>query len=221
MVPASVAVAESDHDNAQNDRHFQQSENQLELASFLDAEIIEQRNKHRRGDGNQLSISNAERLADHRLGEERKHRKRLKDSNQPRRNGRNRRRLGDQKPGPGIQKSSQRPVTTTNINILAARLRLHRPQLRIAKHTEEREQPTHDPCQINQLGRPDRLHHLSRDQKDSAPNDGANDNRARMTYPKIAGEFGTGLYGLDVRRHSASGKYKRKPENANAARSRR
>ena len=151
------------------------------------------------------------------VGEERKHRKSLKDSNQPRRNGRDRRRLGDQKPGPGIQKSGQRPVGIANINILAARLRLHRAQFRIGERAEEREQPPHQPSQINQLSRPDRLHHFSRDQKDSAANDGANDNRAGMTYPKIASEFGTGLYGLDVSRHSASGKYKRKSENAEAA----
>src|SRR5580704_11286970 len=145
MAPAPVAIAESNDNDAQNDRHFQQSENQLKLAGFLDPEIIEQRNEHRRGDGNQLSVSNVERLADDVVGEERKDWKALKDSNQPRRDGRNRRRLGDQEPGPGIQKSSQGPIAIANVNILTARLRLHRAQFGIGKRAEEREQPPDQP----------------------------------------------------------------------------
>src|ERR1700678_2770465 len=120
------------------------------------------------------------------MREKREDRESFKDSYQARCYRRNGSWLGDQKPGPGIEKSEQWPVGIANIDILAACLRFHRAQLRISERAEKREQSSDHPRQIDKSSRTDRLHHLGRDQKNSAPDDRSHYHGAGMGKTKIA-----------------------------------
>ena len=99
---------------------------------------------------------------------------------QPGGHTRNRSGLGDQKPGPPIQKAPQRPVSIAHIDILSPGIRTNRAQLRVGERSKERKQTSKNPSQINQARRADRLHHLRRNKKNAAPNNGSRDNRDRM-----------------------------------------
>src|ERR1022692_2459126 len=123
------------------------------------------------------------------LREERKDREGFEDPHQASSYRCNRSRFSDQKPGPRIQKSRQRPVRVTNINVLAARLRLHSAQFGISQRTEKREQPSDHPSEIYKSSRPYRLHHLGWNQKNSAPDDGPDHNGPRMGQPQVARQF--------------------------------
>ncbi len=84
-----------------------------------------------------------------------------------------RRRFGDQEPGPGVKKGSQRPVAIANIDVLASSLWFHGAEFGISDCAKERKQTAHQPGQINKLGGAGSLHHFSRHQKNSAADDGA------------------------------------------------
>jgi hypothetical protein len=58
---------------------------------------------------------------------------------------------------------------------------------------KKRQEPAHDPCQINELGRPDRLHHFGWYEKDSTADDGSDDYRRSVTHSEVAGKFRGGL----------------------------
>jgi hypothetical protein len=124
-------------------------------------------------------------------GEKRKNRKRPQNPHQPRDHRSHRSRLGDHEPGPGIKKSRERPIPIADIHILPARLRLHRAQFRISERPKKRKRPTHHPSQIHKLSRPHRLHHLRRNQKNPAPNNGPHHNGGSVAHPQIAREFRT------------------------------
>ena len=115
------------------------------------------------------------------MGEETQGRKVSQNAHETGGQSRDRSRLRDEKPGPGVKKSSQRAVTVADVNILAAGLRLHGAQFGVGQRSKERKQSAHQPRQVNQLCRPSGLHHLGRNQKNSTADDGADDNRAGMT----------------------------------------
>ena len=118
--------------------------------------------------------------------EEAEDRKGPQDAHEAGGDGRNRGRLGDQEPGPGIEKSRQRTVGIAHVHILAARLRFHGAQFGVGERAEERQHSADQPRQIDQLGRADRLHHFGRNQKDSAADDGAHDHRGSVAHAQIA-----------------------------------
>ena len=126
------------------------------------------------------------------MREKRKDRKSSEDPHQAGRDGRNRSRLGDQKPGPRIEKSRQRPVGVADIHILAPRLRLHSAQFGISERAEKREQPPDHPGEIHKSRRPHRLHHLGGNQKNSAPDDRPHHDGAGMRQPQVARQFRAG-----------------------------
>src|SRR6202022_4995688 len=68
--PASAAVTEPDHHDAENNSDFQESEHQLEVACLLDSDVVEDRNQRGCGDRHELSISNRKRARDDVVGEE-------------------------------------------------------------------------------------------------------------------------------------------------------
>src|ERR1700686_4976925 len=149
-------------------------------------------------------------MTEDRVGEKSKDRECLEDANQASCDSRDRCRFGDEEPSPGIKKSCQRTVAVAHINILAAGLRFHGSQFGVGERAEKREQPSNQPCQIDQLGRTNGLHHFGGNEKNSAADDGADHNRSRVTHTKIASQLGTGFHGLNVSWHAASRKYKRK-----------
>ena len=122
--------------------------------------------------------------------EERKDWKCTENTNQSGRDGRHRSRLRDDEPSPCVKKSAKRPVRIANINIFAARLRLHRAEFRVSKRAEEREQSAHQPSQIHQLGRAHRLHHLSGNQKDSTPDNGSHNHAQAWLTPRSRASSG-------------------------------
>ena len=136
----------------------------------------------------QFTANGARDDVDREKGEDRK---RPKNSHQPRDHGRDRSRFRDDKPGPRVEKSGQRPVAVADVDILAAGLRLHRSQFGISERAEKREQSAHHPCQINQLGRAHGLHHFRGHEKNSAADDRAHDHRGGVAHPQVAGEFRT------------------------------
>ena len=86
--------------------------------------------------------------------------------------------LSDGKPCPGVEKPRQRAISVANVDVFASGLRLHGAQFGIGEGAGKREHPADDPRQIDQPGRADSLHHLGRNQKDAAANDGADDDRS-------------------------------------------
>src|SRR5437868_5366797 len=110
-------------------------------------------------------------------------------ANQSRANTRNGSRLRNQEPGPAIQKSPQRSISVPHVHVLSSGERTNRPQLRVGERSEKREQSSNDPGQINQSSRAHGLHHLSRDQKDTAPNDGPRHNGSSVPDIEPADEF--------------------------------
>ncbi len=102
-----------------------------------------------------------------------------------------RRRFRDYEPCPAVEKTTQRTVSVAHVNVLAASLRLHGTQLSVGKRTKERQQAAHEPCQINQFGRPHSLHHLGGNKKDSAADDRSHHHGGGVAHAKIAGEFRT------------------------------
>ncbi len=97
-----------------------------------------------------------------------------------------------------IEKAGERAVGVADIHVLAAGLRLHGAQFRIGERAKEREHAADHPCQVDQFGRADRLHHFSRNRK-SAADDGSNDDCAGMAHAEIASQFGIGTVSLGRR----------------------
>jgi hypothetical protein len=125
------------------------------------------------------------------VGEKRKDRKRSQNPHQPGGDRGDRRGLGDHKPSPGIEKSAQWTVRVADINVFAARLRLHRAQFGVSERAKKRKQPAHQPRQIYELSRAYRLHHLGGNQKNSAADDCSHHHRRRLADAQSANKFGT------------------------------
>ena len=147
VAPAATSrvarAAEADNYDANDNGDFEQREDELEFSGFLDAEIIQNRNQNRSGDGDELSASDDERISDeigrkHCIIEERKNLKRPENADQSSRDGRNGRGLRDHEPGPGVQESAERPVGVADVNIFSASLRLHGSQFGVGECSEER-----------------------------------------------------------------------------------
>src|SRR5437588_11780403 len=100
--------------------------------------------------------------------------------------GRNRSWFGDHEPCPGIEKSCKRSIAVTDVNIFSPRLRFKRPKLSVGERSKYRENAADNPCQVNQLGRSNRLHHLFRDKKDATADNSPHDNRDRMPQAELA-----------------------------------
>ena len=173
--------AEAHHDNSQDDGNFQQRKHELEFARLFYAEVVEERDQNGGGDGKYLSPVHGERRGEDVGGEKSEDGKRTQNSHQPRDHRRNRSRLGNDKPRPRVEKRGQRSVSVADIDVFAAGLRLHRPELGISERAEKRQYPAHHPRQIYQLGRAHGLHHLGRDKKNSAADDGPDNHRRGVT----------------------------------------
>src|SRR5208282_5222814 len=92
---------------------------------------------------------------------------------------------------PAVEKTTQRTVSVADINVFATGLRLHGAQFSVGKRAKERQQAADEPSQIDQFGGAHGLHHLGRNQKDSAADDGSHHYGGGVTHAKIAGEFRT------------------------------
>ena len=135
----------------------------------------------------------AKRRRDRRLIEERQRAKGAENADEPGRRGRDRCRLGDGEPCPGVEKRGQRPVGVADVDVFAAGLRLHGAKLGVGHGAKHREQAADDPDEIDEACRADRLHHLGGNEKDAAADDGADDDRGRVAGAEIAGESGPRL----------------------------
>src|SRR4051812_24169405 len=99
---------------------------------------------------------------------------------------RDRSRLGDYKPRPGIQKSCKRTIPVAHVNILSTRLRLKRTKLSIGERTEDGEDAADNPCKVNQLSRANCLHHLFWNEKDATTDNCPHDNGDRVAQAERA-----------------------------------
>ena len=61
VLPASSAVAEADHHDAENDGDFQEGEHQLKVARLLDPDVVENRNQGGGRNRHQLSVGDRKR----------------------------------------------------------------------------------------------------------------------------------------------------------------
>ena len=112
--------------------------------------------------------------------------KRPHEAGRDRRNGR---RLGDQERTPAVEESSKRPVGVTNVYIFAARLWFHRAEFGVCQCSEEGQNSAYHPGQIDGVCRAHRLHHFFWDEKYSASDNCADDDRSRMRKLQVASEF--------------------------------
>jgi len=184
-------------------RKLQRVQQKLKFPRPAHSDVVQPRNQQGGSDRHQLPVGNREWMRNRAarepiqrnagVQEEREDRKCFQDPHQPGSDGRNRSRFSDQKPGPGIKKSRQRPVGVANVHILTAGLRLHGAQFGICKRAEKREQPPNHPGEIDKSSRPHRLHHLGWNQKNPAPDDRPNHHRPGMRQPKVACQFWTGM----------------------------
>ena len=173
--------------------------------AFLTPMIVQQRNQNGRGDGDKLSPGYGERGGDDVGREKRKDWKRSQNPHQSGDHGGDRCRLGDHKPSPGIEKAAERAVGIAHIHILSAGLRLHRAKFGISERAKKRQQPAHEPRQIHELGRADRLHHFRGNQKNSAADDGSDDHGGGVADAQVAGKLsGTLVERVSVRPEMAS-----------------
>src|SRR5437762_3012683 len=76
--------------------------------------------------------------------------------------GRNRTRLGDEEPCPGIKKSGKGAVGVTHINIFTACPRLDGAEFRVGQCAGKRQEATYDPDQVDQSGGANVFHHHAR-----------------------------------------------------------
>ena len=192
IVPATRRCREAEQHDDDNHHYLQAGKNELEFSCFFYAQIIQPGNQQGGGNCDQMAVLDLEDAATRELpvrqsviqdfepGESAQH------PYQAGGYGGNGCWLGDQEPGPGVQKSHQPAVGVADVNIFAARLRLHRAQFGVSHGAEKREKATHDPRQINQLGRSYRLHHLGGNQEDAAADDGAHHHRAGMAHAQLA-----------------------------------
>src|SRR5581483_5929348 len=137
------------------------------------------------GDGNQLSVSDRNRRCDDVMGEKGEDSKRPEDADEASGNRSDRGWLGDEKPCPGIEKSSEWAIGVAHVNVLAAGLWFHGAKFGIGERAEERKQSADDPRQINQPGGTDRLHHFGGYQENTAADDGADHDRSGVAYTEI------------------------------------
>jgi len=113
---------------------------------------------------------------------------RLKDSDQASGDGGDGSRFGDQKPGPGVEKSWQRAVSITKVNVLASGLGLHCAQLGIGESAKKRQRAADNPREVDKLGGADGLHHFGRYQKNAAADNRPHHHSARLADTEVAGE---------------------------------
>ena len=186
VLPRSAGGRESDDSHTHNHHHLQHGENQLKLPRALDAYIVQPGNECGGGNGYQLSVGNDKRRAHGCVIQKHERGKCPENSHDSGSDGRHRTGLSDGKPGPRIKESQPWPVGVANVNILAAGLRLHRAQFGVGHRSRHRQHATHKPRQVNQLRRPDRLHHLGRNQEDATANDRAHHDSAGLAYAQLA-----------------------------------
>ena len=134
--------------------------------------------------------------------EECEHRKRSEDAHESHRESCDGSRLGDGEPRPRVEEARQRAVSIANVNVFAASLRLHGAELGIGDGARQRQYAADDPGEIDQPSRANGLHHLGRDQEDTAADDGADHDRAGMAYAQVTRKSGCWL--CLVRRHCKS-----------------
>src|SRR5436309_6004166 len=97
--------------------------------------------------------------------------------------------------------------TITDVNVLASRLRLHGAQLGIGECAKKRKQTANEPRKVNKFGGSHGLHHLRRNEKNAASNDGADHDGSCMAQAKITGQLRTGFGRLWFGGHGRSEKY--------------
>src|SRR5581483_1593231 len=104
--------------------------------------------------------------------------------------GGNRSRLRDDEPSPRVQKSGERTIGIADIHVFASGVWSHRSKFCISQGAKKRKKAADQPCQEHQAGRADRLHHLCGYKKDSAADDGPNDDGGGRTNTEIANQIG-------------------------------
>jgi len=129
--PRPATVRKADGYDSEDDRDLEQGKEKLEISRAADADVVQPGDQDGGCNRHELPVGDCEEMGtawarEESIGKKRKDRESLKDPHQARSDRRDRRRLGDQKPGPRIEKSRQRAISVANIHILAARLRLHR-----------------------------------------------------------------------------------------------
>jgi hypothetical protein len=129
-----------------------------------------------------LTPGDGERKRDCVAGEKRKEGESSEDAYQSSHNRSNGCGFGDDEPRPGIEEAAHRSVGVADVNIFAAGLRLHGSKFGVGERAEKRKKSAHQPCQIDQLGRTDRLHHFSWNQEYPAADDRAYDYSRSVAY---------------------------------------
>ena len=89
--------------------------------------------------------------------------------------------LRDNEPRPGVKKTAEWAVSVAHIDVLPSGLGLHRTQFRVSQRPKKRQQPAHQPREINQFSGAGRLHHFRGNKKDATADDGPNYHRGGMT----------------------------------------
>ena len=190
VAPRAARCRESDHADAHDHHDFQHREDQLEFSRPLHADVVQPGDQGGGCNRDQLSVADDERRSYCGIVKERQGRESPENAHDSRGDGRNRCRLGNREPGPGIQEAGQWSVGVADVDVLAAGLRLHRAQLGVGDRPRHRQDAADNPRQVHQLGRADRLHHLGRNQEDAAADDGAHHNRACLAHAQFAQQGG-------------------------------
>ena len=171
---------------------FEDGEDELKVAGLLDAEVVQPGDEPGDGDGEDLRPEQGNRAADGLRSEPVEGRKELQRAGQADGDGGDGGGLGHGEPGPHVEEGGRVAVGAAQVDILAAGIGQHGAQLGIGHGAEKREQPAHDPGQVDQRGGADILHHLAGDKKDAAADDGAHHDGRGLAGAQDAGQIGGG-----------------------------
>jgi hypothetical protein len=179
---------EAERCDDKNEDALQNSEDKLKISGFFDAEIVQ--SCHEPGDGDGEDLGPKQWQAGDVVTEKVKCRKHAEGTREAAGDGGDGGRLGNGEPGPHVEKGGRVAVGSAQVDILAAGVRHHGAEFGIGHGAEEREQATDDPGEIDKRRRADILHHLARNEKNAAADNGADYNGGRLAGAEHARQIG-------------------------------
>ena len=177
---------EAERGDDENEHGLKNREDELEVAGFFDPEVIESGDQPCDGDGEDLRPQ--EWCAGNVIGEEVKCRKDPESACESAGDGCDGCGLCDGKPCPHVEKGGRVAIGSAEIDVLAAGVGEHSSEFGVSHGAEEREQAARDPGEIDHSGRAGVAHHFRWDEKDTAADDGADDDGGGLRGAEDAGK---------------------------------
>ena len=175
IAPVAAEGTEADNDDGEDEDDLQPGEDELEVACFADAEIVEAGDEPRGGDGEELRPVDDEgdaqggRIEPVERGED-GHDPGEADGGAGDGGG-----LGDGKPRPHVEEGGQIAIGAADVDVFAASVGKQGAELGVGHGAEEGKQAAGDPREVDERRCAGGADHLIGNEKDAAADDGADD----------------------------------------------